>query len=66
MAMASPDNYFLVTSALKLKDQLSLAFKKILGDTGTASSAAVSSGSISDSTSLYQAYFDSEELERHT
>jgi type IV pilus assembly protein PilY1 len=53
----TPDNYFLVTNALTLKQQLSNAFDEIIARTGSASSAAVNSGSITDNTRLYQALF---------
>jgi type IV pilus assembly protein PilY1 len=54
-----PDNYFLVTNALKLGDQLSAAFTEILARTGSASSASVNTGSISSDTRVYQAKFNS-------
>jgi type IV pilus assembly protein PilY1 len=55
-----PDNYFLVTNALTLKDQLSKAFNDILNHAGSASSASVNSGSISSTTRIYQAKFASQ------
>jgi type IV pilus assembly protein PilY1 len=55
----NPDNYFLVTNALKLKDQLSAAFDEIIRRTGSASSASVNTGSISSDTRVYQAKFNS-------
>ena len=55
----SPDNYFLVTNALRLAEQLTTAFSEILARTGSASSASVNSGSISDETRVYQAKFNS-------
>ena len=54
-----PDNYFLVTNALKLGDQLSAAFAEIIKRTGSASSASVNTGSISSDTRVYQAKFSS-------
>lgn len=60
-----PDNYFLVTNALRLKEQLSQAFNSILDRAGSASSASVSSGSISDDTRIYQATFDSRNWAGH-
>ncbi|HLA73157.1 MAG TPA: PilC/PilY family type IV pilus protein [Steroidobacteraceae bacterium] len=57
----NPDNYFLVTNALKLKDQLSSAFDEIIRRTGSASSASVNTGSISSDTRVYQAKFNSGE-----
>jgi type IV pilus assembly protein PilY1 len=55
----TPDNYFLVTNALTLGDQLAKAFKEILGRTASAASASVNSGSISSNTRLYQSKFTS-------
>jgi type IV pilus assembly protein PilY1 len=55
-----PDNYFLVTNALKLGEQLTAAFQEILKRTGSASSASVNTGSISSETRVYQAKFSSE------
>ncbi|MGH8250597.1 MAG: pilus assembly protein [Steroidobacteraceae bacterium] len=55
----SPDNYFLVTNALRLAEQLTSAFSEILARTGSASSASVNSGSISSETRVYQAKFNS-------
>jgi type IV pilus assembly protein PilY1 len=55
----NPDNYFLVTNALNLGQQLASAFDEILSRTGSASSASVNSGSISSDTRLYQAKFNS-------
>jgi type IV pilus assembly protein PilY1 len=60
-----PDNYFLVTNALGLKAQLSQAFNDILDRAGSASSASVSSGSISDDTRIYQATFDARNWSGH-
>jgi type IV pilus assembly protein PilY1 len=54
---STPDNYFLVTNALTLKAQLSNAFEEIIARSGSASSAAVNSGSITESSRLYQALF---------
>lgn len=54
-----PDNYFLVTNALRLGDQLRRAFSEILARVGSASSASVNSGSISSETRVYQAKFNS-------
>lgn len=60
-----PDNYFLVTNALRLREQLSRAFNDILDRAGSASSASVSSGSISDDTRIYQATFDARHWAGH-
>lgn len=54
-----PDNYFLVTNALKLGDQLRAAFEEIIARVASASSASVNSGSVSSSTRVYQAKFNS-------
>jgi type IV pilus assembly protein PilY1 len=55
----TPSNYFLVTNALTLPDQLSKAFSEILARVTTAASASVNSGSISSDTRVYQAKFNS-------
>lgn len=55
-----PDNYFLVTNALTLKEQLSKAFDEVLERTGSASTVALTSGSITGNTKAYQARFRSE------
>ena len=54
-----PDNYFLVTNALTLKDQLSKAFDDIVRRSGSVSAAAVNSGTISSDTRIYQSTFSS-------
>jgi type IV pilus assembly protein PilY1 len=53
----NPDNYFLVTNALTLKAQLSNAFAEIIARSGSASSAAVNAGSITEDSKLFQALF---------
>jgi type IV pilus assembly protein PilY1 len=55
----TPDNYFLVTNALHLGQQLSNAFDEISERVGSASSASVNTGSISVATRVYQAKFNS-------
>ena len=55
----TPSNYFLVTNALTLPDQLSKAFNEIIARVTTAASASVNSGSISSDTRVYQAKFNS-------
>jgi len=55
----TPDNYFLVTNALNLGQQLSAAFDEIAERVGSASSASVNAGSISSTTRVYQAKFNS-------
>lgn len=54
-----PDNYFLVTNALKLSEQLRQAFQDILAQSGAAAAASVNSGSITTTTRVYRAKFDS-------
>lgn len=54
-----PDNYFLVTNALNLKDQLSSAFNNILGMTSSAAAIATNSTRLDTDTLIYQARFDS-------
>lgn len=53
-----PDNYFLVTNALTLKERMKAAFDEILARSGSATTVAVSSGSIRTDTLLYQAVFN--------
>ena len=53
----TPDDYFLVTNALTLKEQLTKSFLEIIDRVTSASSASVNSGSISSETRLYQAKF---------
>ncbi len=53
-----PDNYFLVTNALTLKDQLATAFDSIQKFAGSASAASVNTASISSSSKVYQALFN--------
>ncbi len=60
-ADGQPDNYFLVTNALKLSAQLRKAFQDILRRTTASSSASVNSGSISSETRIYQARFNTGE-----
>ena len=55
-----PDNYYLVTNALTLKDQLATAFDEVLERTGSASTVALTSGSITSNSKVYQARFKSE------
>lgn len=57
----TPDNYFLVTNALKLSNQLRKAFQDILRKTTSSSSASVNSGSISSDTRVFQAKFNTGE-----
>ncbi|WP_157995399.1 pilus assembly protein [Peristeroidobacter soli] len=53
-----PDNYFLVTNALTLSQQLREAFTEILARNASASSASVNSGAISTDSRVYQARFN--------
>lgn len=55
-----PDNYFLVTNALTLKQQMEAAFDEVLSRSGAASSLAVSSGSLNQNSILYQATFNTD------
>lgn len=57
----NPDNYFLVTNALTLKQQLMEAFDSIARRTAAASAASVNSGTINEDTVVYQARFTSGE-----
>ncbi|WP_425358613.1 PilC/PilY family type IV pilus protein [Syntrophotalea carbinolica] len=54
-----PDNYFLVTNALTLTDQLSEAFSEILGMTSSAAAIATNSTRLDTDTLIYQARFES-------
>lgn len=54
-----PDNYFLVTNAGKLKEQLRETFEQIISRTGSAASVAVNSGSLFAGSRVYQARFKS-------
>jgi type IV pilus assembly protein PilY1 len=54
----TPDNYFLVTNALKLSQQLRQAFKEIVARSSSASAVAMNSGAISSDSRVFQAKFD--------
>ncbi|MCF6256882.1 MAG: fimbrial assembly protein [Gammaproteobacteria bacterium] len=55
----NPDNYFLVTNALDLSNQLSSAFNEIIARSGvSASSAALTSGQINSDTALIRSTFN--------
>ncbi|HUF71501.1 MAG TPA: PilC/PilY family type IV pilus protein [Gammaproteobacteria bacterium] len=56
-----PDNYFLVTNALTLNDQLRNAFNQILSTTSSASSVATNSTRLDTETLIYQARFRSDD-----
>jgi len=54
-----PDNYFLVTNALELSNQLSSAFNEIIARSGvSASAAALTSGQINADTNLIRSTFN--------
>ncbi|MFC4312108.1 pilus assembly protein [Steroidobacter flavus] len=55
-----PDNYFLVTNALTLSQQLRETFNEIINRSSSASAASVNSGAISTTTRIYQAKFDTD------
>src|SRR5690606_6643747 len=57
----NPDNYFLVTNALTLNDQLRDAFNLILSVTSSASAVATNSTRLDTDTLVYQARFQSED-----
>src|SRR5690606_26501825 len=56
-----PDNYFLVTNALTLGDQLRSAFDLILSLTSSASAVATNSTRLDTETLIYQARFRSDD-----
>jgi len=56
-----PDNYFQVTNALGLKDQLSSAFNTILAREASSSTVTVNSGALNTDTLLFQAVFNAED-----
>ncbi len=61
-----PDNYFLVTNASRLKEQLSQAFQQIIAHSGSAAAVAINSGYFQLGTSrIYQAKFHSEDWSGH-
>jgi len=53
-----PDNYFLVTNAGKLQEQLNKAFAKLLDKSSSASSVAANATRLDTGTLIYQAKFD--------
>lgn len=57
----TPDNYFLVTNALNLNEQLSNAFELILSTASSASSVATNSTRLDTETLIYQARFRSDD-----
>lgn len=54
----NPDNYFLVTNALTLSQQLRETFTEITNRSATASAASLNSGAIGTQTRVYQAIFN--------
>ena len=56
-----PDNYFLVTNALTLKDQLESAFDLVLSRTASASAVATNTTRLDTNTLIYQAQFRSDD-----
>jgi type IV pilus assembly protein PilY1 len=57
----NPDNYFLVTNALTLPDQLRRAFNTILSRTSSASAVATNTTRLDTNTMIYQAQFRSDD-----
>ncbi|WP_331069971.1 pilus assembly protein [Steroidobacter sp.] len=53
-----PDNYFLVTNALTLSQQLRETFSAIINRSSSVTAVAVNGGAISTDTRIYQARFD--------
>lgn len=61
-----PDNYFLVTNASRLKDQLTQAFERILTKSSSAAAVAINSGVFQEGNSrVYQASFHSGDWSGH-
>jgi|AntRauTorcE11898_2_1112593.scaffolds.fasta_scaffold00825_5 type IV pilus assembly protein PilY1 len=58
-----PDNYFFVSNAGELGEQLTKAFEEILAVVGSASSVSVNSTQLDSTTVTYQATFNSENWE---
>lgn len=58
-----PDNYFLVTNALTLKENMEKAFNEVLSRSGSASSVAANSGSLNENSIVYQAMFSAGQWE---
>lgn len=54
-----PDNYFLVTNPIKLKQQLSQAMTKIMERSGSTTPASLNTGILKTGSKLYQAKYDS-------
>ena len=54
-----PDNYFLVTNAATLQQQLTTVLEKIIDKSSSATSASINSGTLNNDTRLYQAIFNS-------
>lgn len=56
-----PDNYFLVTNPLKLKEQLDKAFSSLLAQASSASAVSLDSTTLQQGTAVYQALFNTED-----
>ena len=56
-----PDNYFLVTNALDLSNQLRRTFREIIARNGSSASVAVNSVSLRTGTLVFQALFNSDD-----
>ena len=56
-----PDNYFLVTNALTLNEQLDKAFADILGRSSSAAALSTNSSQLDADTYIFQARFNSED-----
>jgi len=56
-----PDNYFQVTNALGLKDQLSAAFSSIIDRESSSSTVTVNSGALNTDSLLFQAVFNAKD-----
>lgn len=54
----NPDNYFLVTNALTLRQQLRESFTAIINRSSSVTALAVNGGAINTDTRIYQARFD--------
>lgn len=60
-----PDNYFLVTNAGKLKQQLSKVFERIASQPSSAAAVAINTGSLTAGSRVYQAKFHSDDWSGH-
>lgn len=55
----TPDNYFLVTNALYLSEQLAAAFEEIMAQTASAAGVSASSTRLDTDVKIYQSVFNS-------